>query len=151
MGGVPLQIDSKTGEITATPNLVGQFLVGVCVEEYRDGVLLSTVRRDFQFNVRVCSQPPFAQFTTSESDCDGLTVEFYNNSLSSSAYQWDFNFPSSDSVFKSTLANPVFTFPQSGIYDVRLRATRGSDGCFDTIIKQVSVLKIKLCRILNIH
>lgn len=144
MGGVPLQIDSKTGEITATPNLVGQFLVGVCVEEYRNGVLLSTVRRDFQFNVRVCSQPPFAQFTTSESDCDGLTVEFYNNSLSSSAYQWDFNFPSSDSVFKSTLANPVFTFPQSGIYDVRLRATRGSDGCFDTIIKQVSVFENKI-------
>lgn len=144
MGGVPLKIDSKTGEITANPNLVGQFLIGVCVEEYRNGVLLSTIRRDFQYNVRVCSQPPLAQFTTSESNCDGLTVEFYNNSLSSSAYQWDFNFPSTDPIFKSTQANPIFTFPQSGIYNVRLRATRGSDGCFDTILQTVSVFENKI-------
>jgi len=144
MGGVPLKIDSKTGEITANPNLVGQFLIGVCVEEYRNGVLLSTVRRDFQYNVRVCSQPPLAQFTTSESNCDGLTVEFYNNSLSSSAYQWDFNYPSNDPAFKSNQRNPVFTFPQSGVYNVRLRATRGSDGCFDTLLQTVAVFENKI-------
>jgi gliding motility-associated-like protein len=144
MGGVPLKIDSKTGEITANPNLVGQFLIGVCVEEYRNGVLLSTVRRDFQYNVRVCSQSPLAQFTTSESNCDGLTVEFYNNSLSSSAYQWDFDYPSTDPAFQSTEANPIFTFPQSGIYNVRLRATRGTDGCFDTILQTVAVFDNKI-------
>ena len=144
MGGVPLKIDSKTGVITANPNLVGQFLIGICVEEYRNGVLLGTVRRDFQYNVRVCSQPPKAQFTTSESNCDGLRVEFYNNSLSSSAYQWDFNYPSSNPAFKSTEKNPVFTFPQSGIYTVRLRATRGSDGCFDTLLQTVSVFENKI-------
>jgi len=144
MGGVPLNIDRKTGEITANPNLVGQFLIGVCVEEYRNGVLLSTVRRDFQYNVRVCSQPPLAQFTTSESNCDGLTVEFYNNSLSSSAYQWDFNYPSTDPLFKSTQANPIFTFPQAGIYNVRLRATRNTDGCFDTILQTVAVFENKI-------
>ncbi|MBC7885458.1 MAG: PKD domain-containing protein [Saprospiraceae bacterium] len=144
MGGVPLTINSQTGELNATPNLVGQFLVGICVEEYRNGVLLSIVRRDFQFNVRVCSQPPFAQFTTSESNCDGLTVEFYNNSLSSGNFQWDFNYPSTDPIFKSTQASPVFTFPASGIYNVRLRATRGSDGCFDTLIQQVAVFNNKI-------
>ena len=144
MGGTPLQIDSKTGVMTATPNLVGQFLIGVCVEEYRNGVLLSIVRRDFQYNVRVCSQPPKAQFTTSESNCDGLTVEFYNSSLSSSAYQWDFDYPSTDPSFKSTEKNPVFTFPQSGVYTVRLRATRGTDGCFDTLLQTVSVFENKI-------
>ncbi len=144
MGGTPLKIDSKTGQITANPNLVGQFLIGICVEEYRNGQLLSTIRRDFQYNVRVCSQPPLAQFTTSETNCDGLKVEFYNNSLSSSAYQWDFNYPSTDPIFKSTAPNPVFTFPASGIYNVRLRATRGSDGCFDTIVQKVAVFENKI-------
>jgi gliding motility-associated-like protein len=144
MGGVPLAIDRNTGIITATPNLVGQFLVGVCVEEYRNGVLLSVVRRDFQFNVRVCSQPPLAQFTTSESNCDGLTVEFYNNSLSSSSYSWDFNYPSTGTNFKSTERDPIFTFPSSGVYNVRLLAVRGTDQCFDTILQTVSVFENKI-------
>lgn len=144
MGGVPLKIDSKTGQVTATPNLVGQFLIGICVEEYRNGQLLSTVRRDFQYNVRICSQPPLAQFSTSESNCDGLTVEFYNESLSSSNYQWDFDFPSTDNTFKSTAKDPVFTFPSSGIYTVRLRATRGTDGCFDTVLQTVAVFENKI-------
>jgi PKD repeat protein len=144
MGGVPLKINSKTGEITATPNLVGQFLAGVCVEEYRNGVLMSIVRRDFQFNVRVCSQPPLAQFTTNESNCDGLSVEFFNTSLSASAFQWDFNFPSTDPTFKSTEKNPVFTFPTIGTYNVRLRVTRGSDGCFDTLIQKVTIFNNRI-------
>lgn len=144
MGGVPLKIDPQTGIMTATPNLVGQFLVGVCVEEYRNGVLLSIVRRDFQFNVRVCSQPPLAQFTTSESNCDGLTVEFYNNSLASNTYSWDFNYPSTGNAFKSTERNPIFTFPSSGVYNVRLLAVRGSDLCFDTLLQTVSVFENKI-------
>ncbi|MBK9253964.1 MAG: gliding motility-associated C-terminal domain-containing protein [Saprospiraceae bacterium] len=144
LGGTPLQIDSKTGVLTANPNLVGQFLVGVSVEEYRNGKLISTVRRDFQYNVRVCSPPPTAIFTTSETNCDGLTVEFQNNSISSSNYQWYFNFPSTDPAFTSTVRNPVFTYPQSGIYTVKLRVTRGSDGCFDTLLQQVSVFTNKI-------
>lgn len=144
MGGIPLKIDAKTGLLTGTPNLVGQFLVGVCVEEYRDGVRIGITRRDFQFNVRVCSQPPLAKFTTSESNCDGLTVEFYNKSLSANSYQWNFNYPSIDPQYISTQENPVFTFPKSGVYDVRLMVTRGSDACFDTITQKVSVYENKI-------
>ncbi|MBK8626121.1 MAG: gliding motility-associated C-terminal domain-containing protein [Saprospiraceae bacterium] len=144
MGGVPLKIDRNTGIMTAMPNLVGQFLVGVCVEEYRNGELLSVVRRDFQFNVRVCSQPPRARFTTSETECDGLTVEFYNNSLASSSYSWDFNYPSTGTTFKSTDKDPIFTFPSSGIYNVRLLAVRGTDQCFDTILQTVAVFENKI-------
>lgn len=144
MGGVPLKIDPKTGIMTATPNLVGQFLVGVCVEEYRDGELIGIIKRDFQFNVRVCSQPPLAQFTTSESNCDGLTVEFYNNSLASDSFIWNFNYPGSDSTFISKEVNPIFTFPKSGVYTVHLMATRGSDLCSDTILQTVSVFENKI-------
>ncbi|MEZ4911667.1 MAG: gliding motility-associated C-terminal domain-containing protein [Saprospiraceae bacterium] len=139
LGGVPLKIDAKTGLITGTPNLVGQFLVGILVDEYRNGELIGTVRRDFQYNVRVCSQPPLAQFSTSESNCDGLTVEFYNESLSATKYEWNFNYPSIDPNFISTEKDPIFTYPSSGKYDVLLRVTRGSDGCFDTILQTVSV------------
>ena len=42
LGGSPLSIDSQTGELTATPNTIGQFVIGICCKEYRNGVLLST-------------------------------------------------------------------------------------------------------------
>ena len=47
-------LDAITGKLTALPKVLGQFVVGICVKEYRDGVLLSTTQRDFQFNVTQC-------------------------------------------------------------------------------------------------
>ena len=47
--GTPLKIDPHTGVLTAEPGVTGQFVVGVCMEEYdRDtGALLSVTNRDF--------------------------------------------------------------------------------------------------------
>jgi len=48
-------MNHNTGLITGTTNsIIGQFLIGVCVQEYRNGVLLSTVRREIQVNIREC-------------------------------------------------------------------------------------------------
>jgi gliding motility-associated-like protein len=138
MGGVPLEIDSQTGILTGTPNTVGQFLVGVCVDEYRNGEYLGSVNRDFQYNVRFCSDPPNAMFEAPEKTCNGLTVEFTNTSTAGSEYFWAFTYP--DTINNtSTEENPTFTFPSSGEYDVFLRVVRGTDQCDDEIIKTISV------------
>lgn len=139
MGGTPLRIDPNTGELTAEPNTVGQFVVGICVEEYRDGVLIGTVNRDFQYNVRVCSDPPTADFSSPAANCEGLTIPFTNESISTTAFQWNFNYPDTDPAFISTDTDPVFTFPQTGSYQVELIAIRNSDQCSDTLIRTVNV------------
>ncbi|MDP4814005.1 MAG: hypothetical protein NWR79_06045, partial [Saprospiraceae bacterium] len=42
MAGDPIvSIDSKTGLITGKPTAKGQFVVGVCIAEYRNGILIS--------------------------------------------------------------------------------------------------------------
>ena len=140
LGGIPLQIDSETGLLSGSPNLVGQFLVGVCVEEYRDGVKIGEVRRDFQYNVRVCSDPPTAIFEANDGNCDGPEIQFDNQSLGGTAFQWNFDFPNTNSAFLSTDENPEFVYDTPGIYDVQLIVTRGSDVCSDTVVQQVAAI-----------
>ena len=53
-GSPAFSIHPLSGLISGVPNLQGQFVVGVCVSEYRDGVFLGAVKRDFQFNVTTC-------------------------------------------------------------------------------------------------
>lgn len=54
-----LAIDPVSGQLTCTPTASGQYAIGICVDEYRDGVLLSRVTRDFQFNVTICEPTEF--------------------------------------------------------------------------------------------
>lgn len=139
MGGVPLAIDPKTGRMTANPNAIGQYVIGVCVEEYRNGVKIGEIRRDFQYNVRTCSQPPTAIFTAPSNLCNETKVVFENNSLAANAYEWNFNFPSTDTIYKSKLQNPTFTYPGNGTYQVKLTVIRNSDNCKDEEVKTIKI------------
>ncbi len=49
--GIPITIDPYNGMITGTITGVGKYSVGICVSEYRNGVLVGRVQRDYQFTV----------------------------------------------------------------------------------------------------
>lgn len=51
LGGMPDLKISKDGFLTVTPTLLGLFVFAVKCEEYRDGVKIGEVRRDFQMLV----------------------------------------------------------------------------------------------------
>ena len=90
-----MEIDPLTGIITGMPTAVGQYAIGICVSEFRDGVLLSTTMRDFQFNVTLCDpniQAVVAEQTPAQL-CIGETITMDNNSLNGSSYSWDFGVP----------------------------------------------------------
>ncbi len=53
-GNPKIAIDRITGLITGVPDLLGQFVVGVCVKEFKNGVQIGSIRREFQFNVVNC-------------------------------------------------------------------------------------------------
>ena len=52
--GSSISIDAATGQMLITPNLVGTYVAAICVEEYRDGVLINQKMRTFGYRVVVC-------------------------------------------------------------------------------------------------
>lgn len=133
--GDPLTIDPVTGLLTGTPNTIGQFVVGVCVDEFRDGELISTTRRDFQYNVGECGQTTSAFFVP-ELACD-LNVAFTNQSTNANDFEWYFDIINDPGAI-STAANPFYSYPDSGTYTIMLIAEPNSI-CADTTYEEINV------------
>jgi gliding motility-associated-like protein len=129
-GNPPLFINQSTGLLTGTPVTIGQFVVGVCVSEYRNGVLLSTSRRDFQFNIVPC-QAAIASIPSQTTFCDGFTVDFNGTSINGNSYFWNFGDPTT-LADTSNQANTQYTYPDSGTYTVMLVAYDPAGNCYDT-------------------
>lgn len=121
-------LDPISGLLTGTPTQVGQYVVGICVEEYRNGELISNTNRDFQFNVVLCGQATIA-FLDDLPTCQGLQFSFQNGSAGANTFLWDFGTPEGDT---STATNPTFTYDEIGTYNVTLVANPGGI-CADTV------------------
>lgn len=141
LGGDPLIIDPITGFMTGVPNMIGNFVVGVCVDEFRNGSLLSTTRRDFQYNVADCGEPN-AAFFLPEIVCDTLGVRFINQSTNSDLFRWYFDWGNPDGP-SSTDFSPYFTYSDTGMYTVALIAAPGLP-CADTFLQTIHLVSTGL-------
>lgn len=133
-------IDPVTGMIAGTPTLIGQYVVGVCVQEYRNNVLLNTHFRDFQFTVIPCTVTVLSAIADQKQQCMGQVITFSNQSINNSAtpvYHWDFGV-SALSNDTSNLISPTYNYPDTGIYIVTLITNPGKP-CTDTLKKKVFV------------
>lgn len=141
--GSPSFINTSTGVLNVTPNSIGLFVVGVRVQEFRNGVLVGETIRDFLFRVFDCNitlqalLPTQDQLPTFVSYCQGLNVNFVNNSFGGSNYAWDFGVTGSNSDISSVFS-PSFTFPGPGNYTARLIVNPGLP-CTDTAFMDIIV------------
>lgn len=123
-------LDPVTGWLAGTPTDLGQFVVGIAVEEYRAGVLIGVHYRDFQFNATDCVPNIVAAAPAEISECTGFTVLFDNYSLGTDEFIWDFGVDGITTDV-STDEIPTYTYPDTGTYQVQLIAFPGYD-CSDT-------------------
>jgi len=140
-GDPPLRIDPNTGVITGTPNRQGQYVVGVCATEFRNGQAISILRRDFQFNVTNCTPTIIARMQSDEvidnelfilRECGENQVEFENQSFQLSSIEnlvWRFDFNGTTAEF--TDWHPTVDFPGAGNYTGQLILNEGLP-CNDT-------------------
>lgn len=153
MGGNPkVTINNNSGLITGTPNTQGQFVVGVRVREFRNGVQLSELRRDFQFNVADCQPTVLANIETDSfkivgskkfaiKSCGENTVEFQNLSLDQSkisSWEWRFDLNNGNIFSEKQTWNATVPFPDTGSYTGLLILNPNSD-CGDTAYISVDI------------
>ncbi len=139
-----IQIDPLTGRVTGTPNRIGRFLVTVYCNEYRDGILINTITREFQFVVTDCSKVVIAdipQYSTDPNtyivNCENYTVYFVNTSSGGFSYHWDFGLPNT-TADTSNEFQPTFVYPDTGTFAVKLVVNPRST-CPDSITRLVKV------------
>ena len=136
--GLSVNINSSTGLITGTAPTAGIYVVTVCVNEIRNGVVIATQRKDLQIKVADCDFAA-AQLPLSATFCDDFITSFQNLSPSPLIYAWHWDFGvSSVNADTSNLQTPTFTYPDTGIYTVKLIVNRG-DPCSDSATMKLGV------------
>ncbi len=150
IGGNPqVTLDPVTGEIFGFPTIQGQYVVGVCVAEYRNGELLSITQRDFQFNVVACVQAINAEIEI-PSDilyggkalvCGKSILTLINKSTPVNKIadiSWLVDTGSLVPAVIQTADTLQMTFPQPGLYTGKLVANPGLS-CTDTTTIEILV------------
>lgn len=141
-GGTPLVINPQTGLLQATPASTGQFVYGIRVKEFRNGVYIGETVRDFQVNVVPCLRITVASIFSPTIVCGSLTAEFSNTSYNAATYIWNFGDPGSSND-TSSLRDPNYTYPDTGDYTATLVAYSGIDPlCNDTAYGLVHVYPV---------
>lgn len=128
-------INSKTGLISGiSPQNSGRYVVCVCIDEYRNGVIIGHHRKDFILTVSNCDIVS-ATLLNSYPSCDGFTLTFENMtpSIAIQTYDWDFGDGNT-----STLASPTHTYADTGTYTLKLVVNRGLS-CSDSTTAIVKV------------
>lgn len=146
--GANVTIDPVTGIISGiAPGTTGQYVVAVCANEYRNGVLIGVTKKEIHITVANCSISA-AELKPSYITCNGTTLSFQNESSNSTitSYFWDFGVPGINSD-TSNLPTPTYDYlnsgKDSGTYTVKL-VVSSSAGCKDsatTIVKVYPLLK----------
>jgi gliding motility-associated-like protein len=136
--GPGVSINPTTGIISGIAPASGSFVVTVCVNEWRNGIIINTHRKDFILKVADCDFVA-AQLPLSAVFCDDFNVGFANQTPTSLIYSWhwDFGIPGMLNDTSNTEA-PSFTYPDTGIYIIKLVVNPG-DPCSDSATMQIGL------------
>ena len=143
--GIGVTINPLTGLISGVaPAATGEYVVCVCVNEYRNGVLIGTTRKELHIRVGDCN-PLTALLNPRPTFCEGLipaVVSFQNDAAGNPPgveYVWEFGDPTSGALNTSTLASPTHTYADTGTYTIKLKVSLSGGMCSDS-----TTLKLKV-------
>ena len=138
--GKQVKIDPNTGLITGIAPAAGMYVVTVCVQETRNGVVIASQRKDFQIFISQCSiaeallEPEYMLCKNTS------TITVSNNSTSPlvHSYSWHFLNVAGVQLHQSSEAIVTYTFPDTGTYKIKLYINPGEQ-CSDSATSIVRV------------
>ena len=89
--GSGVTINPTTGIISGIAPAAGSFVITVCINEWRNGSIINTHRKDFILKVADCDFVA-AQLPLSAVFCDDFNVGFANQTPTSLIYAWHWDF-----------------------------------------------------------
>jgi gliding motility-associated-like protein len=129
--GPGVTINPLTGVISGVIGVAGNYVIAVCIREFRNGLEISNHRKDFIIKARDCTTAS-AILPAGIQACDTYTVNFLNLAPSpvNQTFFWNFGVPgiASDTAI---VENPSYTYPDTGVYLVKFYVNRGID-CEDS-------------------
>ena len=128
-------LNTQTGIISGiAPQNPGNYVVCVCINEYRNGVLIGRHRKDFILPVDNCAVPT-STLNPVYTSCDGFTVNFANLAPPDNIQTYDWDFGDGNT---STQPAPTHTYALAGDYILKLVVNRGLP-CTDSATAIVKV------------
>lgn len=87
-GNPALNINSSTGMLTVKPSENGLYAFAIKCEEYRNGIKIGEVRRDFQYLIRDCpvTYPPSVGLNKSNNNLSDTTNTDWDNTVPDTLY-----------------------------------------------------------------
>ncbi len=140
-GNLPLgdkvSIDPVTGVISGIAPAPGNYVVNVCITEWRNGKAFNEHRKDFIMAVQGCD---FIEANLPDKiiQCENFTVLFENESTSSSITNYVWNFGDSLNNTYPQSGSVLHTYKDTGVYKATLTVT-GPKGCIGTDSVEVRV------------
>ncbi len=138
MVGYPaMHLNVITGELTITPNKIGRYLVAVLCKEWRGGVVINEIRREFQCIVTDCgalANTLNVKAGINQTVLVGEKIQFHGTG--GARYLW---LPA-DFLSNPYIEDPVGYFTKPGVYTYVLSAA-SDDGCNGTDTITITVLE----------
>ena len=136
--GSGVSINPTTGIISGIAPAAGSFVVTVCVNEWRNGIIINTHRKDFILKVADCDFVA-AQLPLSAVFCDDFNVGFANQTPTSLIHSWHWDFGITGTLTDtSSTETPSFIYPDTGIYIIKLVVNPG-EPCSDSATMQIGL------------
>ena len=131
-------INPMTGVISGIAPPPGEYVICVCVAEYRNGINFANSRKELHLYVSSCV-PLVASSNFNAITCNGYDVQFQDNSSGNpNTFLWNFGDPASGASNTSPQPNPLHHFTDTGIFQIKLVISINNQ-CFDSITRPIAV------------